>query len=220
MSEPTPLDRARGERSQRLERRRRQLLDAAARVMERDGYFTVTMQDIATEAGVSVGLTYQHFESKEDVLANVIIEILEEYHRELPSAMKPHANPVTRLAAGFSAYCQIVNRRRGGAVLAYRESKTLRGIQLERVKQLELDSTGFLAEAVAEGQQAGLFIDGDPMFHAYHFVMVAHMWALKHWFLARRMTVYDYIHQQTAFILRSLIRDEHHAQYLSLFESR
>jgi AcrR family transcriptional regulator len=220
MADAQPIEPARANRKKRLEQRRRQLLESAARVMERDGYFKVTMQDIAADAGVSVGLTYQYFESKEDVLFNVIMEILEEYHRELPLAMKPHTNSVARLAAGFSAYCLIINRRRGGAVLAYRESKTLRGKQLETVKQLELESTGLLAEAVADGQKAGIFVPGDPMFFAYNFVMVAHMWALKHWFLSRQMTVYDYIHQQTAFILRSLIRDEHHHRYLEIFEAR
>jgi AcrR family transcriptional regulator len=45
----------------RSEERRRQLLDAAARLFVRDGYAGLTMVAVAAEAGVSRRLVYDHF---------------------------------------------------------------------------------------------------------------------------------------------------------------
>jgi AcrR family transcriptional regulator len=52
-------------------RRRGQVLDAAARLFARRGYFTTTMQDIADSLGMRPGSLYHYFRSKEDALAEV-----------------------------------------------------------------------------------------------------------------------------------------------------
>ena len=44
---------------------RQRILDGAHRAMLSGGYRGTTMPSIATEAGVSVGLLYRYFESKE-----------------------------------------------------------------------------------------------------------------------------------------------------------
>jgi AcrR family transcriptional regulator len=49
-----------GERARRLAERRAELLDAALRVIRRDGD-RVAMEDIATEAGISRPILYRHF---------------------------------------------------------------------------------------------------------------------------------------------------------------
>lgn len=51
-----------------LEARRQQVLDAAYTCFARNGFHATTMQDIAREAGVSYGVVYHYFDSKEDVI--------------------------------------------------------------------------------------------------------------------------------------------------------
>lgn len=51
-----------------LETRRQQVLDAAYTCFARNGFHETTMQDIAGEAGVSYGVVYHYFDSKEDVI--------------------------------------------------------------------------------------------------------------------------------------------------------
>ena len=51
-----------------LEARRQQVLDAAYTCFAQDGFYETTMQDIAREAGVSYGVVYHYFRSKEDVI--------------------------------------------------------------------------------------------------------------------------------------------------------
>jgi TetR/AcrR family transcriptional regulator, fatty acid metabolism regulator protein len=54
--------------------RRRDLLDAAARVFARKGFHASRVGDIAVEAGVAHGLLYHYFRSKEEVLETIFRE--------------------------------------------------------------------------------------------------------------------------------------------------
>lgn len=54
--------------------RRRELLDAAARVFARKGFHASRVGDIAEEAGVAHGLLYHYFRSKEEVLETIFRE--------------------------------------------------------------------------------------------------------------------------------------------------
>ena len=52
---------------------RNQLLDAAARVFAAKGYSGTKIQDIVKEAGLSTGVVYGRFKSKDDLLRNAVL---------------------------------------------------------------------------------------------------------------------------------------------------
>jgi len=60
--------------AERTADRRRDLLDAAARVFARKGFHASRVGDIAEEAGVAHGLLYHYFRSKEEVLETIFRE--------------------------------------------------------------------------------------------------------------------------------------------------
>ena len=60
--------------AERTTDRRRELLDAAARVFARKGFHTARVGDIAEEAGVAHGLLYHYFRSKDEVLETIFRE--------------------------------------------------------------------------------------------------------------------------------------------------
>jgi AcrR family transcriptional regulator len=62
------------DRTQAVEDKRRQLLDAAVRVFARKGFHASRVGDIAEEAGVAHGLLYHYFRSKDQVLEAVFHE--------------------------------------------------------------------------------------------------------------------------------------------------
>jgi AcrR family transcriptional regulator len=57
-----------------VEDRREQILDAAMRVFSQKGFAKATNKDVAREAGITPGLIYYYFESKESLLANILEE--------------------------------------------------------------------------------------------------------------------------------------------------
>jgi AcrR family transcriptional regulator len=57
-----------------VEDRREQIIDAAMRVFAQKGFARATNRDVAREAGITTGLIYYYFKSKEDLLREALEE--------------------------------------------------------------------------------------------------------------------------------------------------
>ena len=57
-----------------LERRHRQIMDAAMRCFARKGFHETTLQDVFRESGLSAGAVYRYFKSKSDLVQAITAE--------------------------------------------------------------------------------------------------------------------------------------------------
>ncbi|WP_017613483.1 TetR/AcrR family transcriptional regulator [Nocardiopsis salina] len=204
-------------RSARAEQRRHQLLTAAARLMERDGFHGVSMQALAEEASVSVGLIYRYFGGKDEVLLAVIWRVLDAFASQVPEAIdKAGADPVERTAAAFAAYCTIIDEHRHAAVLTYRESRTLSAEGRAHIKNAEVETGRPLRACLREAVDEGLFRDVDVELCSYDLLLLAHGWALKYWYFEHSHDLEDYVRTQTALMFGGLLRPEHRGSYTHL----
>lgn len=197
-----------------------QLLAAAARLMERNGFAGVSIQAIADEAAVSVGLVYRYFGSKEELLLAVITDVLDEFATRVPEAMAAAGDdPVERIAAGFRAYCQVIHDHRHAAMLTYRESRALSVQGRARIKRLEVQTSEPLREAIRQAVERGLLLEVDADLVSYDLLLLSHSWALKHWLFERSFDLDSYVAGQTALVLRGVLRPEHRRRYRHLLEA-
>lgn len=202
------------------EQRSRQLLDAAARLMEREGSESVSMQALAAEAGVSVGLIYRYFGSKEDILYAVIADVLDTLATAVPDAIDAAPeDPVRHVAAAFTAYCTVIDSHRHSTLLTYRESNSLDVQRRERIKELELETARPLMRCVHHGVDAGLLVTDDPELVAYDLILMAHAWALKSWYFSKTRDLESYISSQLALALRGIVAPKHRKRYADLLRS-
>lgn len=88
-------------RREASERRRRSVLDAARACFGRDGYAGATVARIACEAGVSNGLLYQFFRSKDELLEVVLKEVVRDWVRALVPREHEHERPARALEQMF-----------------------------------------------------------------------------------------------------------------------
>jgi TetR/AcrR family transcriptional regulator, cholesterol catabolism regulator len=215
-----PLDPDHAAREARKQQRSRQLLDAAARVMEREGSHAVSMQAVADEADVSVGLIYRYFGGKDELLLAVILNVLEDFASTVPAAVEAAGDdPVERLAAAFGAYCRVIERHRHATVLTYRESKSLDEAGRRRIKEYEVETTQPLVGVLRDGIDAGAFRPVEPEMVAYNLLLVAHAWALKHWYFERTLSFEDYVRNQLSLALHGLIEPRQRRRYTRFLEA-
>ena len=109
------------ERLRRRERRRLELLDAADRVIRRGG-IAFSMDEIASEAGITKPVLYRHFGDKEGLHE----ALTERYIGELKQALRPATRtdePRARLAATIDAYLAYVERGAGPVPLPARRGR-------------------------------------------------------------------------------------------------
>ena len=189
----------------RVRRRRRQILSAATNLMQQSGFHAMSMQSVADEANVSVGLIYQYFGNKEDLLRGVVVDILEDFRDEIPRALElAGEDPVDRLRTSFRTCCLVVDAKRAAVNLTYRESRTLTPDGLAQIMALEVETAEPIRQVYRDGVAAGVFLDIDARLVAHNMLLTAHGWALKHWNLSRWLTLEEFIDQELALLLASV----------------
>jgi len=90
---------------------RGRILDAAATAFRRDGYAAVTLNDIAAEADLKAGSLYYHFDSKEEIVEEVLeigVDGVATATREAVRALGAGATPIARLRAAIAAHLRFV----------------------------------------------------------------------------------------------------------------
>jgi AcrR family transcriptional regulator len=90
------------------DQRRRQLLDTACEVFAAHGYHGTAMDDIATRAGVTKPVLYQHFRSKRALFVEVLEEVGSLLLVELAESTRPATAGREQVEAGFTAYFRFV----------------------------------------------------------------------------------------------------------------
>jgi TetR/AcrR family transcriptional repressor of bet genes len=79
--------------------RRKALVDAALKTIGHHGSLSVTMSDIAREAGVSPALAHHYFGSKDQLLLETIRSMLRQLHADTVAALKAAETPRARVSA-------------------------------------------------------------------------------------------------------------------------
>jgi AcrR family transcriptional regulator len=98
--------------------RRRQLIEAAVRVMQRDGVGHVTTRAIASEAGAPLASIHYTFGAKEDILRAAFEHVIGELLAELEAAISPGRGMSAAVTAVFARIAQLLDDPRFGIVLA------------------------------------------------------------------------------------------------------
>jgi AcrR family transcriptional regulator len=87
-----------------VDERRRALVDAAIRVMARDGVAKATTRAVVTEAGMQLGFFHYCFSSKEELLVVVVETITERSVAAVMSSVAPGRQVADMLREGMRAY--------------------------------------------------------------------------------------------------------------------
>ena len=134
------------------------ILDAADRLLARNGYKKMTIDDLAAEVGIGKGSVYLHFTSKEEIALSHIDRIVEQLKARLEQIASKKTSCERRLKE------MLVERVvfRFDSVQHYTQSlndilSTIRPRLLERRKRHFDEEAGIFARLVKEGVEAGEF---------------------------------------------------------------
>jgi AcrR family transcriptional regulator len=106
----------------RAPERREQLLQVARKVFAQRGYHTVTMDDVATEAGITKPILYDHFPSKRDLYRGLLEADLATLQRKIEAALESSPGNRERIRASFQAYFDFVDEEGEGFRLLMKEA--------------------------------------------------------------------------------------------------
>ena len=75
--------------------RRREILEAAGRCFAENGFHSTSMQDFFAASGLTAGLVYRYFSSKDELIATLAGEALEQLHAGVEEAIGAEEPPGT-----------------------------------------------------------------------------------------------------------------------------
>lgn len=140
---------------------RRALLDAAVKVVEKDGVSALTLQTLARKAGVSSGAPYHHFASREQLLAAIAREGLALLVQEMGRAsIEAGADARAQLQGLGREYIRFALSHRGHFRVMFRPE--LRQLLGKDTSSGLVDGLKMLRECIARCQQQGSVPQGDP----------------------------------------------------------
>ena len=188
-----------------VERRRRQIADAAVRLFIKKGFHKTTTRQIARAAEISIGSLYEYFNCKEDILYLVCDFIHSEMEQGVASAMAKATGGRDALAKVIREYFLVCHRMSDFILMIYQETQSLPSQWRKRVLENELRITGLLVGVLARLSKSGELQHLDERsieIAAHSIVVLGHMWTFRRWFLSKHYSIEDYIKLQTAAILR------------------
>jgi AcrR family transcriptional regulator len=187
-----------------VQRRRRQIVDAAVQLFIEKGFHKTTTREIARAGGLSIGSLYEYVVSKEDILYLVCDAIHAEMQHGMTEALERAARGINPLAEVIREYFLVCNRMSDHILLIYQETQSLphkwRKVVLENEVRITGLFTRVLTRLMDEGAIPQLTAASVDLI-AHNIAVLGHMWTFRRWFLSCHYTIEDYIRLQTEGIL-------------------
>jgi TetR/AcrR family fatty acid metabolism transcriptional regulator len=133
--------------------RKRTFVQVAITLFFRNGVESTTMQQIAREAGVSYGLFYHYFRSKDDLLTEAVDQLSR--MGVIGELLADHTQPVEHQLVRLSeVYLELMEEQREIVWLFLSESRK-RPALAQRLQGLGKETRGYLCDYLAARQRAG-----------------------------------------------------------------
>jgi len=160
-------------RAREKARRQQEILEAAKEVFFERGTHRATMDDVAAQAEVSKGTVYLYFQSKESILARLLLEGLSILLSQLEAAYaaQESLSAEKHLRQLVEAYWQFSQTYPDyfRLLLAFDRGRFRERVPAEMYQQILTKSTrglGLAAKAIRQGAEEGAFTADDPLLAA------------------------------------------------------
>lgn len=149
------------------QQRRDQITDAALQLFDELGYHGTSMGDIAKSVGMSASSLYNHFGSKQEVLAEIMRTGMERLLRTHAAALAGIDEPVEQLRASMATHVEFHARNNRAVRVTNNEILSLEEPTRSVVKQLRRDYVARWVDIVDRGMRQGVFTVADEKITCY-----------------------------------------------------
>ena len=144
-----------GERAPRVEETRRQILGAALKLFPARGVHGVSIEAVANAAGVSRGIVYHHFGSKQGLLDAMNLYLMHDARLDRVWAAAQHEDAVTGLREFLKETCRFHSKTASaihiGRYLALTDADARKSFEASYIRARKLFLSGLVARLADEG---------------------------------------------------------------------
>ncbi|MCC7253974.1 TetR/AcrR family transcriptional regulator [Hyphomicrobium sp.] len=174
----------------------------------RTGFHSMSLRDLASESGLSMGALYNYFDSKDTLLLMILGEVAAAVKETLSSP--PQAlehDPLNRLRWLLETHVYLTETMQPWFVFAYMEAKAFSREGRELAVRSELATEALIAFALADGEAQSVFVVDDIDLTAAIIKPLLQDWYVKRSKYRRRgVSAEQYVRAITSFVEAALTR--------------
>jgi AcrR family transcriptional regulator len=144
-------------RNEILAYKRERILEEAVKLFYERGFSGTTLDDIASELGVTKPFIYTHFRSKVELLEAICRPTIELSLDAIAQAASGQGNATSRLRSGVVQFTKVVLQRQANIAVYFREEKNLSKSALDDINGLRKRFDRVLSQLLQEGADTGEF---------------------------------------------------------------
>ncbi len=138
------------------------IIQTTLALSNRQGFHSMSLRELATASGLSMGALYTYFDSKDTLLMMILGEVWSAVSATLGSPPASLAeDPVTRLRWLLETHVYLTESMQPWFLFAYMEAKAFPREGREKARRSELATEALIAEALTDGVQRGRFSVAD-----------------------------------------------------------
>jgi TetR/AcrR family transcriptional regulator, cholesterol catabolism regulator len=134
------------------------IIQTTLALSNRTGFHSMTLRELATASGLSMGALYTYFDSKDTLLMMILGEVSSAVSMTLgrpPDSLA--GDPVARLRWLLETHVYLTETMQPWFVFAYMEAKAFPKEGREKARRSELTTEALIADALAEGVRSKAF---------------------------------------------------------------
>ncbi|RSZ63842.1 TetR/AcrR family transcriptional regulator [Corynebacterium hylobatis] len=177
--------------------------EKAAEFFFEKGYDATNLREVAAASGLKIGSLYNHIESKEDLLLQVMGGAIDDLVAEQQASLQVEGDAVERLRSVVECHIRF---HAGRAKEVYIGNTNLRALSEEARRAIvakRADYSNVIEAAVVEAGRSGLASVLDPRLHTYSIVALGTH--LAGWYRpGGRLSLDEIVETYTKFVLREM----------------
>ena len=189
-----------------IKKRRQEISAKTIKLFIKKGYLKTTTREITKACSMSTGALYHYIGTKEDILSLLsdnAFSVLKEISKE--SFDKPEVmSPTEKLRIAIEKYLQRIDENQDTLLFWYQESKNLNRDAFNKIISVDALSMKIIEEILIEGCQRGEFDVSNTTLMANNIIVLCDNWVYRRWFLRKRISLDEFIKEQTEFIMRAI----------------
>ena len=169
------------------------IFEAALTISNKKGFSAMSLRELSSEAGLSMGALYTYFSSKEELLDMLQAMGRAVTMRTLIEQIADLTDTQERLRRAIQAHLYLSEVMQPWFYFAYMETKNLNRQEHKKAIEAELFTEKVFSEIIEDGVAEGLFRSVDTALLAAMIKAMLQDWYLKRWkYRGRKVTVEEY----------------------------
>lgn len=150
----------------KVETRKQEIILTAAKLFKEKGYSAVTMRDLASAMGIKAASLYNHINSKQAILKDIIISLAEEFTAGMETILSSESNAIEKLKKIIALHVVITSNNTFGMASLNNDWMHLEE-HLEYYLELRHNYEDNFKEIIKEGISEGIIVNENPEIMAF-----------------------------------------------------